>query len=145
MPVDPSGDGSESWIESQADKTAHHQYTGDAQIFTLICRIRDKFGTEDAQHVLYDEGMEKCTDVQRLLYHAFYPPNHSVLAFVTNHAIAEQAASVKFNPEDLGLAGRNLKVLDTLYNRKMPIGDDGEFSLPRKLERWTYLWLKPGP
>ena len=75
----------------------------------------------------------------------FIHPTNGVLAFVTNHAIDEQTANVKFNLEELGLAGKNLEVIDTIYNRKVPLTDSGEVSLPLKSERWTYLWLKPVP
>ncbi len=151
IPVYPSVDGSEPWIESidQAGKTSHHKYSGDAQIFSLICRIRDRFGTEDAQRVLYYEGVEKYATIAPTSSDCyttlFIHPTNGVLAFVTNHAIDEQTANVKFNLEELGLAGKNLEVLDTIYNRKLPISDSGEVSLPLKSERWTYLWLKPVP
>ena len=78
-----------------------------------------------------------------LLDRLFIHPSNNVLAFVTNHAIDEQTATVKFNPKDLGLAGKNLEILGTPTNRKVPISDDGEFSLPLKSERWTYFWLDP--
>ena len=151
IPVYPSVDGSEAWIDSidQAGKTTHHRHSGDAQIFALICRIRDKFGTEDAQRVLYYEGVEKyatfgpaSSDCYTTL---FIHPTNGVLAFVTNHAIVEQTANVNFNLEELGLADKNLEVIDTIYNRKLPISDSGEVSLPLKSERRTYLWLKPVP
>ena len=42
------------------------------------------------------------------------------------------------------MAGKNLEVLDTIYNRKIPISDSGEVSLPLKSERWTYFVAETG-
>ena len=149
IPVYPSVDGSEPWIESmdQAGKTTHHQYSGDAQIFSLICRTRDKFGTQDAKRILYYEGVEKYATLaptsKQCYTTLFIHPTNGVLAFVTNRAIDEQTVNMQFNLEELGLAADQLEVHDTMMNRKLLINEDGEVTLKLKSERWTYLWLKP--
>ena len=149
VPAFPSVDGSEPLIESldQAGKTIHHKYKGDTQIFSLICRIRDKFGAHEAKRILYYEGVEKYATIaptSKQCYTTLYiHPTNGVLAFVTNRAIDEQTVGVKFNLDALGLAGKKLEVLDTMYKKKLSMDANGEVSLNLKSERWTYLWVKP--
>jgi hypothetical protein len=149
VPVYPSVDGNEPWIESieDAGETKHHQYSGDAQVYSLVCRVRDRFGADDARRILYYEGVEKyatiaptATDCHTTLY---LHPGNGVLAFVTNRSPNEQSVTAKFNLEELGLAGKKLQVHDTMYNRGVPISEDGSVSINLRSERWTYLWVKP--
>ena len=51
--------------------------------------------------------------------------------------------TTKFNLDELGLADKELKVVDTMYNKERSIDADGKVSLSLKSERWTYLWLQP--
>jgi hypothetical protein len=151
IPAFPSVDGSEPLIESldQAGKTIHHKFKGDTQIFSLICRIRDKFGAKDAKRILYYEGVEKYAAIapsaKQCYTTLFIHPTNGVLAFVTNRAIDEQNVQMTFDINALGLTGKKLEVLDTMYNHKLPIDADGNVSLKLKSERWTYLWIKPLP
>jgi len=151
VPVLPSVDGSEALIDSidQAGKTIHHKYKGDTQVFSLICRIRNKFGADEAKRILYYEGAEKYAVIaptsKQCYTTLFIHPTNGVLAFVSNLAIDEQTVDVKFNLDALGLAGKKIEVLDTMYNRKLTMGPDGGVSLKLKSEHWTYLWLKPIP
>ena len=67
-----------------------------------------------------------------------------MLAFVTNRSMEQQQVHLAFNLEALGLAGQNLEVRDTMYNRMLPMDADGNVTLNLDSERWTYLWLRPG-
>jgi len=151
IPVYPSVSGSEPNIDSiqEAGKTTHHKYHGDTQIFSLILRVRDKFGAQDAKRILYYQGVEKYATIapssKMCKTTLFIHPTNGVLAFVTNRAIDEQTVAMKFNLKELGLAGKKLQVMDTIYNKKLPISAEGEVSFKLKSERWTYLWLKPVP
>ena len=151
IPPLPSVDGGEPWIESidQAGDTSHHKYSGDTQVFSLICRTRDKFGAQDAQRILYYDGVEKYAVIlpsaKQCYTTIFIHPSNGVLAFVTNLATTEQDIILKFNLNELGLFGKSMEVLDTMHNRKVPIREDGSVALNLKPETWTYLWLKPIP
>jgi len=151
IPVYPSVSGSEPWIESidQAGKTTHHKYHGDAQIFSLLCRTRDKFGAKEAKRVLYYEGVEKYATIEpsskQCYTTLFIHPTNGVLAFVTNRAIDEQTVDMKFDLDALDLTGKKIQVLDTMYNRTLPMEPSGRITLNLESEQWTYLWLKPIP
>lgn len=149
IPAFPSVDGSEPIIDSldDAGKTIHHKYKGDTQVFSLICRVRDRFGADDAKRILYYEGVEKYVTIAESakMCHTtiFIHPTNGVLAFVTNRSMEEQHVEMEFDLDALGLAGKKLEVQDTMYNRKLPIDADGKVSLKLPTERWTYLWIKP--
>ncbi len=151
VPAYPSVDGSEPIIDSidEAGETIHHKYKGDTQVFSLICRVRDQFGIKDAKRILYYEGVEEYATIaptsKQCYTTLFIHPTNGVLAFVTNRARDGQSLDVTFNLDALGLAGKELEVLDTMYNRQLSIGADGSVSLKLKSEHWTYLWLKPMP
>ena len=149
VPAFPSVDGSEPLIDSldQAGKTIHHKFKGDTQVFSLICRVRDRFGAAEAERILYYEGVEKYATVApaaKQCYVTLYiHPNNGTLAFVTNRAMEEQPVNVTFNLDALGLASKELEVLDTMYDRKLPLTAEGNVALNLGSEQWTYLWLKP--
>jgi hypothetical protein len=151
IPALPSVDGAEPWIESidEAGDTSHHKHPGDTQIFSLICRTRDKFGVDEAQRILYHQGVEKYVTLSpsaRQCYTTvFVHPTNGVLAFVTNRAPEEQEVTVRFHLAELGLTDQPLRVLDTMYNRTLPVSANREVSLSLKSEQWTYLWLQPVP
>ena len=147
IPAFPSVDGSEPLIDSldQAGETIHHKFKGDTQVFSLICRVRDQFGADEAKRVLYYEGVEEYVTIAptstQCYTTLFLHPTNGVLAFVTNRAMEEQPVHLTFNLEALGLAGEELEVRDTMYNRTLPIEPGGDLSLDLDSEQWTYLWL----
>ena len=149
VPVLASVDGTEPLLENidEAGETNHHQFSGDTQIFSLVCRIRDRFGVDGAKRVLYYEGVEKYATIDpgsEQCYTTLYlHPENGVLAFVTNHAIDGQAVDIKFDLDALALTGKKIQVLDTMYNRNLPIDPSGRITLDLESEQWTYLWLKP--
>ena len=151
VPAYPSVDGSEPLINSldEAGETLHHKYPGDTQIFSLICRTREKFGVKEAKRILYYEGVEKYATIaptaEECYTTLYLHPTNGVLAFVTNRSIEEQTVEMTFNLEALGLAGKQLEVLDTMYDRTVAMHGDGNVSLKLNSENWTYLWLKPTP
>lgn len=149
IPAFPSVDGSEPLIDSldQAGEIIHHKYKGDTQVFSLICRVRDEFGAEEAERILYYEGVEKYVTIapasKECYTTLFLHPANGVLAFVTNRAIEKQHVDLTFDLEALGLADGELEARDTMYNRTLPMENGGKVSLDLDSERWTYLWLKP--
>jgi hypothetical protein len=149
VPAFPSVDGSEPVIDSldRAGETIHHKFKGDTQVFSLICRVRDEFGADEAERILYYEDVEKYVTIapasKECYTTLFLHPSNGVLAFVTNRSIEKQHVDLAFDLEALGLANRELEARDTMYNRILPMEEGGKVLLDLDSERWTYLWLKP--
>ena len=120
------------------------QDTAYFDIMSTLWKVRDRFGIKEAQKLFYWDNADYVQVHPDKCYATLFKhPSNGVLAFVSNLRRDAQAVNVRFNLDQLDLAGKNLDVIDVLSGEPITMTTDGQLTVPLESERGSYVWLQP--